>query len=246
VTSTRELELAAALARVRQRVARAAESAGRDAADIELLPITKFFPASDVLILTRLGCNVFGESREQEGAAKAAEVDADPAAGGVRWHMVGRVQRNKAASIANWAQAVHSADSAKLVTALDHAAAAALATGRRGRLLRLYVQLSLDGDTERGGVDISRPDLIDELCDQVDAAESLELAGLMAIPPLGVDPDDAFARLAAERRRVQQRYPQALGLSAGMSGDLEVAVKHGSTCVRVGTALMGPRPLTSP
>ncbi len=90
------------------------------------------------------------------------------------------------------------------------------------------------------------PDLVDELCAGVQAAEGLEFVGLMGIPPLDWDPADAFARLQAERQRVQRDYPQALGLSAGMSGDLEIAVKHGSTCVRVGTALLGQRPLTSP
>jgi PLP dependent protein len=95
-------------------------------------------------------------------------------------------------------------------------------------------------------VDVGRPDVIDELCDAVAVADGLEFVGLMAIPPLGTDPDEAFARLAEEKERVQKAYEQPLGLSAGMSSDLEIAVKHGSTCVRVGTALMGQRPLTSP
>ena len=112
--------------------------------------------------------------------------------------------------------------------------------------LRIYIQLSLDGDVDRGGVDIARPDLVDELCAQVASAEGLEFVGLMGIPPLGSNPDDAFARLQAEHQRVQGFYHQRLGLSAGMSSDLEAAVQHGSTCVRVGTALLGQRPLTSP
>jgi uncharacterized pyridoxal phosphate-containing UPF0001 family protein len=87
---------------------------------------------------------------------------------------------------------------------------------------------------------------VDVLCNAVSDAAGLEFVGLMAIAPLGADPDEAFARLAEERERVQHRYQQRLGLSAGMSSDLEAAVKHGSTCVRVGTALMGHRPLTSP
>ena len=78
------------------------------------------------------------------------------------------------------------------------------------------------------------------------AADGLEFVGLMAIPPLDADPDEAFARLEEEKERVQKAYEQPLGLSAGMSSDLEIAVKHGSTCVRVGTALLGQRPLTSP
>jgi pyridoxal phosphate enzyme (YggS family) len=246
VTTTRELELAEALAAVRSRLARAADAAGRNADEIELLPITKFFPATDVFILTQLGCAAFGESREQEASSKAIEVAAMPGVRPIRWHMVGRIQRNKARSIAGWAYAAHSVDNAKLISALDRAATEALADGVRQLPLQVYIQLSLDGDEKRGGVDVEMPDRVDELCAAAEAADGLEFVGLMAIPPLGVDPDGAFTRLAQERERVQRGYSRQLGLSAGMSSDLEVAVEHGSTCVRVGTALLGQRPLTSP
>jgi PLP dependent protein len=245
VARTRELELAEALSAVRSRLELAAEAAGRDVGEIELLPITKFFPASDVVILSSLGCVAFGESREQEASNKATEVGALLRSQPVRWHMVGRIQRNKARSIAGWAYAAHSVDSAKVITALDRAAGDALAEGRRAEPLQIYIQISLDGDEKRGGVDIGRPDRIDELCARAHAAEGLQFVGLMAIPPLESEPGQAFARLAAERERVQRDYQQPLGLSAGMSSDLEIAVKHGSTCVRVGTALLGQRPLTS-
>jgi PLP dependent protein len=246
VASARERELADALAAVRTRLARAAEAAGRNENEIELLPITKFFPASDVLILRRLGCLQFGESREQEASKKSAEVGAVLGAQPIRWHMVGSIQRNKARSIAGWAYAAHSVDSAKLIAALDRAAAEALDQGRRSEPLRVYLQLSLNGDESRSGVDIGRPDSVDELCAAVEAADGLEFVGLMAIPPVDADPDEAFARLQEEKERVQKAYGRPLGLSAGMSSDLESAVKHGSTCVRVGTALLGQRPLTSP
>ena len=246
VATTREAELADALTAVRGRIKRAAEATGRNVDEIELLPITKFFPATDVLILTRLGCPAFGESREQEAAKKAVEVGAALPPEAVRWHMVGRIQRNKARSIAGWAHAAHSVDNARVVAALDRAASQALADHRRSKPLRVYIQISLDGDVDRGGVDIGRPELVDEICAAVQAAEGLDFVGLMGIPPLDADPAEAFARLQAEQQRVQRAYPQPLGLSAGMSDDLEIAVKHGSTCVRVGTALMGQRPLTSP
>lgn len=253
LAENREAELAASLSAVRDRLARAANAAGRNVDDIELLPITKFFPASDVIILSRLGCTEFGESREQEASNKVAavnselapEVDAAPASP-IRWHMVGRIQRNKTRAIAGWAFAAHSVDNAKLIAALDRGAREALADGRRAEPLRVYLQISLDGDPDRGGVDARRTDLVDELCAAVDAAEGLTFVGLMGIPPLDWDPADAFEHLHAQQLRVQQHYDQPLGLSAGMSNDLEVAVKHGSTCVRVGTALLGPRPLTSP
>ena len=109
-------------------------------------PITKFFPATDVVILTRLGCAAFGESREQEASNKADEVSAMLGAEPIRWHMVGRIQRNKARSIAGWAYAAHSVDSAKVIAALDRAAARALDEGRRAEPLRVYIQISLDGD----------------------------------------------------------------------------------------------------
>jgi pyridoxal phosphate enzyme (YggS family) len=246
VSSDRERELAAALAALRTRLARAADAAGRNVDEIELLPITKFFPAEDVIILQRLGCRQFGESREQEASKKIAEVRALLGVEPIRWHMVGRIQRNKARAIAAWAYAAHSVDSEKVIAALGRAATGALEDGVRADPLRVYLQLSLDGDESRGGVDIGRRDAVDGMCAAIAAADGLEFVGLMAIPPLGADPDDAFARLQEEKDRVQKAYDQPLGLSAGMSSDLESAVKHGSTCVRVGTALMGQRPLTSP
>jgi pyridoxal phosphate enzyme (YggS family) len=246
IVTTRETELAEALAAVRARLTAAAEAAGRNSDEIELLPITKFFPASDVTILHHLGCEAFGESREQEAANKAAEVANMVGGAPIRWHMVGRIQRNKARSIAAWAYAAHSVDSVRLVNALDRAAAGALADGDRTAPLRIYIQVSLDGDTQRGGVDIADPALVDQVCAAAQAGDGLEFVGLMAVPPLGADPREAFGRLQSELERVQGDYPQRLELSAGMSGDLEAAVEYGSTCVRVGTALLGQRPLTSP
>jgi pyridoxal phosphate enzyme (YggS family) len=244
----RESELATALNAVRDRLAAAAHAAGRDVEDIALLPVTKFFPATDVAILYGLGCAAFGESREQEASAKVADLSrwADPNAQPIDWHMVGQIQRNKARSLARWAHTVHSAASTRVVNALDHAVGAALQAGERGDPLRVYLQLSLDGDVSRGGVDVSVPGAVEELCAQVADCRHLTLVGLMAIPPLSWDPAAAYARLQAEHARVLQAHPGATGLSAGMSDDLEAAIEHGSTCVRVGTAVMGPRPLRSP
>ncbi|WP_113964103.1 YggS family pyridoxal phosphate-dependent enzyme [Mycobacterium shimoidei] len=246
--ANRESELVNALTALRTRLAAAAEAAGRNVAEIELLPITKFFPATDVAILSQLGCQAFGESREQEASAKVDELARllGPAAAAVRWHMVGQIQRNKVRSLARWAHTVHSVSSSRVVSALDRAVAAALREGRRQRPLQIYVQISLDGDVSRGGVDISQPAEVDKICAEVEAAESLQLIGLMGIPPLDADPEAAFARLQTEHARVLRAHPNATGLSAGMSNDLESAVKHGSTCVRVGTALLGRRPLPSP
>lgn len=250
--SDRESELTHALASVRSRLAAAAEAAGRNVAEIEVLPITKYFPATDVVTLSRLGCRAVGESRDQEATAKVAEVtrlltaSTRAGVGNPRWHMVGHIQRNKARSVARWAHTAHSVDSAHLVTALDKGVAAALSDGRRTDPMRIYVQVSLDGDETRGGVDISRPGAVDQVCDQVEESRNLNLVGLMGIPPLDSDPEEAFDRLRSEHRRVLESHRNAVGLSAGMSNDFEIAVKHGSTCVRVGTALLGPRRLPSP
>ncbi|HEY2450670.1 MAG TPA: alanine racemase [Mycobacterium sp.] len=265
----RESELADALTELRSRLAAAAEAASRNVEEIELLPITKFFPATDVAILSRLGCPAFGESREQEAAAKAGEVarllglpthggctavprepaglpGSNPTSSRTRWHMVGQIQRNKARSLADWAHTAHSVSSTRVAGALDRAVSAALSDGRREDPLRVYVQISLDGNVSRGGVDVSDPGAVDKVCTEIEASESLELVGLMGIPPVYWDPDAAFGRLQSEHRRIRQAHPGAVGLSAGMSNDLEAAVKHGSTCVRVGTALLGRRPLPSP
>ncbi len=247
-SSRRELELADALAALRRRLAAAAEAAERKLDEIQLLPITKFFPATDVAILSRLGCSAFGESRDQEAAAKVDEVARllDDSTDRRQWHMVGKIQRNKARSMARWAHTAHSVSSTRVVAALEQAVAGALSDGHRPGPLRIYVQVSLDGDVSRGGVDVSDTAAVDEVCAQVEAAESLELVGLMGIPPLDWDPDRAFERLQSEHHRMRRAHPDAVGLSAGMSNDLESAVKHGSTCVRVGTALLGQRPLPSP
>ncbi|MUL65371.1 YggS family pyridoxal phosphate enzyme [Mycobacterium sp. CBMA 234] len=265
-SAAREAELADSLARIQARIDAAAAASGRDRADIEFLPVTKFFPAADVVALYRLGCRAFGESREQEAAGKVGEVsdalsskelitapgkllDASSnieSNSAIRWHMIGRIQRNKARAVAGWASVAHSVDSAPLIAALARGAVEALEQGRRSAPLQVYIQVSLDGDPARGGVPVGRPDLVDELCAAAHGTPGLQLAGLMAIPPLATDAEQEFARLEAELLRVQTQYPHRLGLSAGMSDDLEVAVRHGSTCVRVGTALMGRRPLTSP
>jgi pyridoxal phosphate enzyme (YggS family) len=242
----RRTELADALATLRSRLKRAAENAGRKVDEIELLPITKFFPVTDIAILFELGCRSFGEAREQEASHKVAELPTLVSADAPQWHMVGQIQRNKAKAIAGWADTAHSVSTAKVISALDRAAAQRLADGSRSAPLHIYIQLSLDGDPTRGGVDVNDPAAVDEICAQVADAQALELVGVMGVPPLDADPDTAFARFAQEHRRVMADHPRATGLSAGMSDDLEIAVKHGSTCVRVGTALMGARPLTSP
>lgn len=238
----RHEEVASALAAVRARLAAACRAAGRDPVEVALLPVTKFFPASDVRILYDLGCREFGESREPEASNKIAEFAADGAAERVRWHMIGRLQRNKVKSVVRWADAVHSVDSGRLADALSAGVVAAVDAGERSGTIETLIQVSLDGDPTRGGVPVAE---LEELADRVAASPGLELGGLMAVPPLGADPDAAFAQLNEVHAELRRLHPAATTLSAGMTGDLEAAVRHGSTCVRVGTALLGSRPIVS-
>nr|WP_083887468.1 YggS family pyridoxal phosphate-dependent enzyme [Nocardia asiatica] len=239
--AARTAQLAENLAGLLARIDAACRATGRAPDSVRLLPVTKFFPVSDVAILHRLGRREFGESREQEAAAKVAALREEDLSG-VRWHMIGRLQRNKARSVARWADTVHSVDSERLATALDAGALAALEAGERTEPVRVLLQVSLDDDPARGGVAAND---LPVLAERIANTSGLRLSGLMAIPPLGSESDAAFARLAMLHTLLLADHPDATELSAGMSGDLESAIEHGSTVVRVGTALMGIRPITS-
>ncbi|WP_245633767.1 YggS family pyridoxal phosphate-dependent enzyme [Amycolatopsis jejuensis] len=239
----RRKELAAAIAEVEERIAAACAAAGRARDEVRLIGITKTFPAADAALLTDLGLRNLGENRDQEAGPKAAEVaelrpDAAP-----RWHMVGRLQRNKARSVVRWADEVQSVDSARLADALGRAMAAARDAGERTEPLDVLIQVSLDGDTARGGTPLGE---VRALADHITHVGELRLRGVMAVAPLGDDPGTAFARLAQAAESLRADYPEADVVSAGMSHDLDQAIRHGSTCVRVGTALLGRRGLASP
>jgi hypothetical protein len=224
-------ELAANLARVRGRIAAAAGAASRDPDRITLVAVTKTYPASDVVELARLGVADFGENRDQEAAGKAAEVERRGVR--VRWHFVGRLQRNKCHSVVRYADLVHSVDRVRLATALGAAAAA-----HRDRPLEVLIQLSVDGDPQRGG---AVPEQLGPVADAVAAEPALRLRGVMAIAPRSWPPDRAFARLAELAEQLRADHPAATVISAGMSGDLPVAVQHGATHLRIGTDLLGTR-----
>ncbi|MGH3975849.1 MAG: YggS family pyridoxal phosphate-dependent enzyme [Pseudonocardiaceae bacterium] len=235
-------QLAAALERVRRRIAIACAAAGRDVTEVRLLTVTKTFPAADVALLADLGLRDVAEARDQEATVKVAEVAALRPSIPMRWHMVGRLQRNKTRSVARWAIQVQSVDSIRLAVALGAAACTAQQAGERDGAVGVLVQASLDGDPLRGGCPL--PEL-EALADRVAAVPGLRLEGVMGIAPIGVVPETAFAGLAAAAQRLRRTHPGAVELSAGMSADLEQAIAQGSTCVRVGTAVLGDRPLTS-
>jgi PLP dependent protein len=231
------LLLAENLRAVRARIDAAARAAGREPAGVRLLAVSKTWPAADVRALAALGQLHFAENRVQELSSKAAELADLP---DLRWHLVGQLQRNKAAAVVRLGATVHSVDRQPLVEALDRAAE------RSGRTVDVYVQVDLGGpEGELGGRGGAAPDDVLRLADAVAAAEGLRLRGLMAVAPRGEDPAPAFARLAELSSLVRAAHPTASETSAGMSADLEAAVTAGATVVRVGTALFGARPLAS-
>ncbi|GAA1352432.1 YggS family pyridoxal phosphate-dependent enzyme [Arthrobacter koreensis] len=239
-TTDRAADLQRRLERVRHRIAAAA--LGRT--EPELIVVTKYFPASDVALLAGLGVRDVGENKAQEAEAKAAGL----AGSDLRWHFIGQLQTNKAKSVVRYASAVHSVDRPGLVAALGKAMAAEnrrrTEAGEPERApLDCYLQLDLraaeDLEPGRGG---ARPADMLELAAAVSADPGLSLAGLMAVAPLGGDPAEAFGRLQELSADLTARYPQAAGISAGMSQDLEAAVAHGATHLRIGSDVLGPRP----
>jgi pyridoxal phosphate enzyme (YggS family) len=247
---SRHALLAARLAALRERIGAACLAASRDPSEIHLIVVTKTYPAADVLRLASLGVTDIGENRDQEAAAKAAEVAATGVT--VRWHFIGHLQRNKVRSVVRYASMVHSVDSVRLAQALDHAVLSHSPpqsieghSVTPGSSLDALVQVSLDGDPTRGGavVDGAEPDVdLERVLAAVAGAEGLRLRGLMTVAPLEMDPDRAFGEFAALASTIRQHYPEATVLSAGMSGDLEQAIRHGATHVRVGSAVLGERP----
>jgi len=250
----RQAELEASLATVRAGIAAACAAAGRDPGEVTLVAVTKTFPVSDIMLLSQLGVADIGENRDSEAAPKAA---ACAAAGlPVRWHFVGQLQVNKVASVAGYADMVHSVDRPRLIDALARRARSA------GRVISCLVQVSLDDPGElagrasasksgasqsetrqsgpgRGG---AAPAEVGDLAAAIAAHDSLRLAGVMGIAPLNQPARPAYARLAQIAETVRAAYPDAQVISAGMSGDMGEAIAEGATHVRIGTALLGGRP----
>jgi pyridoxal phosphate enzyme (YggS family) len=236
----RRLELAENLAEVRARIASACSAAGRPADDVTLIAITKTFPASDVGMLAGLGIADFGENRDQEAAPKIAEARALGVA--ARWHFVGQLQVNKAGRVVSYADVVHSVDRMRLVRALGSHAVSA------GRVITGLIQVNLDlagvspEEPASGGVrGGALPAEVPGLADAIAVTAGLVLGGVMAVAPLGAPARPAFERLRQVAETVRAAHPDAIMISAGMSGDLDDAIAEGATHVRVGTALLGGR-----
>jgi len=232
VTEARRREIAAGLEAAHRRIAVAELEAGREPGSVELVVVTKTHAADEVEVLADLGVVHVGENRDQEGAPKAQLLQERH----LVWHFIGQLQTNKARSVVGYADVVESVDRPKLVGALSRAAASVRPPDRP---LTCLVQVCLDDQPGRGG---ALPLDVPSLADQIVSAPGLELGGVMAVAPLETDPEGAFARLAEIAQGVADTHPEATTVSAGMSGDLESAIRHGATQVRLGSVVLGSRP----
>jgi PLP dependent protein len=226
------------IARVRERIEGAALRVGRDPGSITLMAVSKTFPSGSILEAYEAGVRVFGENRVQEFAGKAAAVrDLQDA----RFHLIGHLQSNKATRAAELFHAVDSVDSLKLAEKLN-AAASGL-----GKKLAVLLEINVGGEAAKSGMPPDSPE-VEAILQAAPRLASLEIRGLMTVPPHTEDPEGARPYL----RRLRELRDQLAGrssvgvrlaeLSMGMSHDFEVAIEEGSTCVRVGTAIFGMRP----
>lgn len=218
----RQAEISEHLLAVQERIAVAAKKAQRDPSEITLIAVTKTFPISDIEILSQLGVQEFGENRDGDAAPKAAAV-----AG--RWHFQGQIQSNKLKSICSWANVIHSLDELRHFEIIEKFAT---------HPLEIFLQVNLDGSAQRGGAAIES---LYPLASIIQAHPAHKLAGLMAVAPLGIDPEIAFGNLQEIQRGFLSDFPSAKSLSAGMSQDFEIAISHGATHLRIGSQIMGSR-----
>ena len=215
---------AARLAAVREKLARAAAFAGREADAIELIAISKTHPAEAILPLIEAGQRSFGENRVQEAQAKWPSLKQSYP--DIRLHLVGQLQSNKAADAVALFDAIHALDRPSLAEAL------AKAIEKEGHAPTLFIQVNIGAEEQKGGCAIANLPVLLARCRE----PGLTIAGLMCVPPADVEPAPYFALLA---KLAKENGLDAL--SMGMSGDYETAAMLGATCVRVGTALFGNR-----
>ena len=227
-------EIKERLTRVRQQIARAAERAQRNPEDITLIAVTKTFDAETVQRAVRAGALDLGENRIQEAAGKVEAVQG----AGLRWHLIGHLQSNKARVAVRLFDVIHTIDSRELVERLDRIA------GEEGRRPTVLVQVDLGREATKAGADEGQ---LPEIIEALDRARHLAFVGLMTLPPFFDAAEQTrpyFRRLRQlleelNRRRGPER--QLTQLSMGMSHDYAVAIEEGATLVRVGTAIFGQR-----
>jgi len=229
--SNRLANIQSNLEKINSRIAEACSRSKRNISEITLIAVTKTYPASDVDLLKQLGIENVGENKDQEASGKISQVKEK-----FSWHFIGQLQSNKAKSVVTYAELVHSVDRLSLAKELQKSASAI------AKKQKVLIQVDLDQsgpDSSRGGV---WPADLAALAQFISQSENLELAGLMSVAPLGENPSEAFERLAQIRSDFLKNYPNAVILSAGMSEDLEAAIEHGATHLRIGSALLGERP----
>ena len=219
------------LSNVRERIAAAADKAGRPAQDVELLAVSKTRPAEEILEPFQQGQKGFGESYIQEAVEKIQRLSSYP----IQWHFIGRIQSNKTRLIAEHFDWVHSITSEKQLRRLDQQ------RPERLKPLRICIQIKLNDEESKAGIDLS---LAAELLACADELPNIEPMGLMTLPAPATDFNDQrrpFARLRQLRDQLRTASMPLPTLSMGMSGDLEAAIAEGATIVRIGTAIFGPR-----
>ena len=215
------------LERVRERIARAAERAGRRPEDVLLIGVSKTVDVDRIRAALAAGLRALGENRVQEAKSKVAELGRSTAA----WHLIGHLQTNKVKDALELFDVIHSLDRMELAHELERRAAT------RELAVEAMVQVNVAGEASKGGF---APDTVGQALEAIAKLAHVKVTGLMAIPPEAERPEDArpwFRRL----RELAERHGLAR-LSMGMSGDFEVAVEEGATMVRVGTAIFGARP----
>jgi len=219
------------LERVRERIQSVAEKTGRDPASIRILPVTKTLPASAVRAAVSVGLNIVGENRVQEAVAKMKEVQVE-----VSWELIGHLQSNKVRLAVEHFDRIQSVDTAKRVEQINRQAAGV------GKTMAILLQINAGRDPAKFGADL---DEAPALLERALACENLRVDGLMTIAPLSDDPAvarHAFARLHSCRESLEKRFGCRLPeLSMGMSDDFEDALYEGSTLLRLGSVLFGPR-----
>jgi len=223
--SERSQFLAESVASVKARVAQAATSVGRTADEVTLIAVTKTYPVSDAQILATLGLTHFGENRDSEGVEKAAVVEGT-------WHFQGQIQSKKLKSIASWASVIHSLDN------LEHLEKLSKVLENSQKVINVFIQLSLDGDSSRGGV--IAPSLA-PLAEFASSDANMNLLGLMCVPPVEAEVEKAFQAIGLAHQSFISDFPDSSFLSAGMSSDFETAIKYGATHIRVGSEILGQR-----
>jgi pyridoxal phosphate enzyme (YggS family) len=222
----RTSEITANLNDVKAKIASAALKAGRDADEITLIVVTKTFPVSDLEILYSLGVREFGENRDQEAAEKVAKLPSD-----INWNFQGGIQSNKLKSITTWAGCIHSVDKLKYAQIISEQ--------NTGKPKEIFIQVSLDQPPEsRGGVD---PKKLIDLASEITKLPDISLKGLMAVAPLDLPEEQAFLKLKEIQADFVAVFKDAKYLSAGMSGDYEMAISYGATHLRIGSSILGNR-----